>query len=108
MYFILCPRGTRPRSHRAPRVHEALRLIWEEIAELNQGIDTTRPWESLKNGKEKELHSILDTWVEGIRQIGCGLGPFLPETAEQIEERFSREIISVGGILFPRVVSALE
>lgn len=83
--------------------HEALRLIWEEIAGLNQSIDRGRPWEALKDGRSKDLCSIFSSWVEGIGRVGAGLRPFLPATAEQIEQRCSQETIEVGEILFPRV-----
>ena len=83
--------------------HEALRHLWDGITKLNQQVERARPWEALRSGRGADLHKDLAGWVGGIRQVGTGLRPFLPQTAEEIERRFSRPAIEVGEILFPRL-----
>ena len=83
--------------------HEALRILWDGIAQLNQQVERARPWEALRSGRGADLHKDLAGWVRGIRQVAAGLRPFLPQTADEIERRFSRSAIDVGEILFPRL-----
>ena len=81
---------------------EALRQLWDEIAQLNRSIDRAKPWEALPPGESADLHRDLADWVRRIRQVGAGLRPFLPHTAVEIEQRFSSPAVKVGEVLFPR------
>ena len=81
---------------------QALRQLWDEIAQLNRSIDRAKPWEALPPGESADLHRDLADWVRRIRQVGAGLRPFLPHTAVEIEQRFSSPAVKVGEVLFPR------
>ena len=70
---------------------------------LNQEIEEARPWDLLKQGSGTRLDDLLTRWVAGVRSIAWGLTPFLPETAQEIEEAFSGERIAPREPLFPRL-----
>jgi methionyl-tRNA synthetase len=77
----------------------ALKTIWEEISQTDQFINEEEPW-TLKGDKLKE---VLIHLVDHIRSIAFDLIPFLPETAEKIEEQFKGPKIKSGTPLFPRL-----
>ena len=77
----------------------ALSAIWERGSELDQEINTKKPWE--KNGNE--LYQILSPIVSEIQNIAFNLKPFLPETAEKIEKQFKGPKIKSAEPLFPRL-----
>lgn len=77
----------------------ALETIWGLIRGLDKSFEKTRPWEK----KEKDLEKILKEAVAVIRHIAYNLKPFLPETAEKIEEQFKGPKIKSGKPLFPRI-----
>jgi len=77
----------------------ALKTIWEEVGETDQFINEEEPW-SLKGD---ELKKVLVHLVDHIRSIAFNLKPFLPETAEKIEEQFKGPKIKSGSPLFPRL-----
>ncbi len=75
----------------------ALQTIWSWVDALNKRIDTEKLWEETKD-KQTTLAEI----VGEIQKIAFNLRPFLPETAEKIENQFSGEI-HVREPLFPRL-----
>jgi methionyl-tRNA synthetase len=77
----------------------ALKTIWEEIAQTDQFINEEEPW-TLKN---EELKKVLVHLVDRLRSIAFNLKPFLPETAEKIEEQFKGPKIVSATPLFPRL-----
>jgi len=79
---------------------KALELIWGKISFYNKYVDQEKPWE-LKEKPEK-LKKILQNLLEGIKDIGEKLQPFLPETAERILEIFKQERIKKVKPLFPK------
>ena len=85
------------------RFHRALQILWDRIRDLNREIESTRPWDLLKQGKESDLNGHLSAWVANIRAVAHGLTPFLPETAENIQARFSSDRITQCDPLFPRL-----
>ncbi len=85
------------------RFHRTLQILWNRIRDLNREIESTRPWDLLKQGKESDLNGHLSAWVADIRAVAHGLTPFLPETAEKIQTRFSRDRITRSDPLFPRL-----
>ncbi len=59
----------------------ALNLVWRAIAEINEYIATSSPW----NEKDEDtLSNILYTLAESLRLIAIYLYPFMPETANNI------------------------
>lgn len=77
----------------------ALKFIWEEIAKLDQFVNSTKAWEAQGDNQKK----ILGELVIGIREIAFNLQPFLPVTAEKIAKQFSGPTIKSGEGLFPRL-----
>ncbi len=85
------------------RFHDALAFIWRKVAELNQFIDTQKPWELVKN-QDKQVKPVLAHAVDGLQEIAGLLEPFLPATAKAIEEQFKGPEIKAQTPLFPRIV----
>ena len=89
------------------KFNEALGEIWQKIAVLDKIVDTEKPWKLLKEqrteNKEQKLEKVLNTLVEGIREIAVLLEPFLPETSQKIQQQFAGPEIKAGEPLFPRI-----
>lgn len=81
------------------KFNEVLIWVWEKITAVDKYIDQNRPWEK----KGKELARILEKPIREIQEIAYLLKPFLPETAEKIEETFAGGKIKAGKPLFPRI-----
>ena len=77
----------------------ALQEIQLEVGKQNKYIQENKPWEM----KTEERVEVLGSVVEDILTIATLLEPFMPETAEKINEIFARGIIKPTGPLFPRV-----
>ena len=95
----LIPTGELEKHIEVFQFNQALELLWTEITVLDQHVNQEKPWE-LKGNALKEVLSWL---VEEIRGISYRLKPFLPETAEKIEEQFSGTKIKSAAPLFPRL-----
>ena len=78
---------------------KALAHIWNEIRKANIFINKQAIW-GLK-GSQKQ--TALANLVSRIRQIAQDLKPFLPKTAEKIENQFKSPEIKVQESLFPRL-----
>lgn len=82
------------------RFDEAIKVIFEKyISALDQKINKDEPWKL----EGKDLEVFLKDAVSKIRIIAFNLLPFLPETAEKIEKRFSGPKIKSAEPLFPRL-----
>ncbi len=81
------------------RFDEALKIVWTKITETDQYINTNEPWEL----KGEALKKVLDFTVSSLVSIAYCLAPFLPETAEKIEEQFRGPKIKSEAPLFPRL-----
>ncbi len=84
---------------------QALKFIWDKIADIDGLISKTKPWELAKAGKTKEINEILNKAANGISEISQLLWPFLPETAEKIETIITAKQIKKNKPLFPRLES---
>jgi len=82
------------------KLNELLNNIWKKISEIDQEIDKNKPWTIEDLVKLKEL---LQGWVIQINKIAFELKPFLPETAEKIQQQFKGPKIKLGESLFPRI-----
>lgn len=82
------------------RFNEAITIIWTHITEIDQRINKKEPWKL----SGAILESELQFYTDGIRDIAYNLVPFLPETAEKIEEQLKGPKITSGKPLFPRLV----
>ncbi len=63
--------------------HEALRIIWDVIAESNRYIDKQAPW-SLKKTDLKRMSEVLGVLVEVIRCVCLLTQPFMPDASEKL------------------------
>jgi len=96
------------------RFDEIVAEINKQIANLDQEISQTKPWEKAKNGED--ISGLLYQLAEGLRHIAVALLPIIPGTAENILKQLGTEdlshdwgklkeggIITKGQILFPRL-----
>jgi methionyl-tRNA synthetase len=81
------------------RFDEALKIVWENVNETDQFINSEEPWKL----EGESLKKVLVHLVDHIRSLAVDLKPFLPETAEKIEEQFKGPEIKSGSPLFPRL-----
>ncbi len=82
------------------RFDEALRVIWDEIRNLDEFLSEKKPW---KMESKNDIADILIPTANRILNIGKLLEPFLPETAKKIINQFSVKRVRKGEGLFPRV-----
>jgi methionyl-tRNA synthetase len=71
--------------------HEALRLIWQVIADANRYVDAAAPW-ALKKTDLVRMGEVLAVLAEVIRQIAILVQPVMPEAAGKILDQ-----VGVGG-----------
>ena len=82
------------------RFDEGLKKVFELfVSGLDSSINAKEPWRL----KGKELEKFLTEAISVIRSLAFNLRPFLPETAEKIEEQFSGPKIKSEKPLFPRL-----
>jgi len=51
----------------------------------------------------KKLTEVLQSAVNGILQVANDIKPFLPQTAEKIENQFNKQNVTSQSSLFPRI-----
>jgi len=68
--------------------HKALISVWELIGKINKYIDTMKPWVRAKSADKARLGTVLNSISEGIKIVSVLLWPFMPQTAEKIQEQF--------------------
>ena len=78
----------------------ALTNIWGKIRFVDTKINKNEPWK-IKDLKKLEI--VLWEYIGDIISISYDLQPFLPETAEKIEEQFKGPKITSEKPLFPRI-----
>jgi len=69
------------------KLHNALNLIWKEIAVCDEIVDKEKPWELAKKNTDR-LAEVIYELLERIRHIAWALWPFLPETSEKILSKY--------------------
>ncbi|HPF86169.1 MAG TPA: methionine--tRNA ligase subunit beta, partial [Aminivibrio sp.] len=102
---------------------EALKAIWTLIGRGNKYIDETMPWKLAKEGKEEDLHRVLNTLYDVLRLSSLLVAPFVPDTAARLWEQLGLEgdplacsidgftwgertpglKVNKGKVLFPRI-----
>jgi len=75
--------------------HKALISVWELIGKINKYIDTMKPWVMAKSADKARLGTVLNSISEGIKIVSVLLWPFMPQTAEKIQEQFG---LGEGGL----------
>ena len=63
--------------------HEALRLIWQVVADANRYVDSMAPW-GLKKTDPARMGEVLAVLAETIRQVAILVQPVMPESASRI------------------------
>ena len=95
------------------RLNEALEGIWEFIRVTNKYVNENEPWKL----QGKELSNVLYNLLEACRVIAILISPFLPESAEKINEQLGIKAgklkdckfrkftgkINKGGYLFKKI-----
>ncbi len=77
-----------------------LDLVWEVVAQANEVVDKKAPFKLVKVD-EAAAKQALSEIADQVRFIGRALAPILPQTSEQILQRYGK-IVSQGDALFPR------
>jgi methionyl-tRNA synthetase len=81
----------------------ALMGIWEQIRALNQYIEEEKPWQLAKAKDDDHLREVLAYQASCLLEIADLLAPFLPDTAEKIQNVFNQGLITpIEGTLFPK------
>lgn len=98
-------------AHDTSRYHEAIRdfrfdKALDEVAvmtrDLNLYIEEEKPWEVAKEDSE-HLQEILAYLAANIVHLAGLLYPFMPETADKIDQTFgSGQVVPFEGTLFPK------
>src|SRR3989339_568584 len=78
------------------RIDKALSEIFAFIDHCNEFVQHEKPWETHDT-------KVLYQLVESIRQIAKLLSPFIPDTAERIQEVFAKDQIKKAPILFTKI-----
>ncbi|HZQ29852.1 MAG TPA: methionine--tRNA ligase [Patescibacteria group bacterium] len=85
------------------KFNEVLNIVWQQITNLDKKIAEFKPWDNENKSKEEIEKFLADDAVLSIRDIAKLLEPFLPETAEKIEEIFKGPKVKASAPLFPRI-----
>jgi methionyl-tRNA synthetase len=82
------------------QLNEALKIIWNEISDVDKAINNDQPW---KIEEKEKLEEKLTCYIKSILQIAYELSPFLPETSKKIQQQFLTGQITSQASLFPRI-----
>ena len=93
------------RYHRAMdewRLDTALHVVSEFVKDLNLYIEEQKPWEVAKTDNE-HVRDILSYLASNLVEVAGLLAPFMPQTAEKIEDAFGGDQLQeIEGTLFPK------
>lgn len=103
------------------RFKEALENVWAFVNECNKLIETSKPWELLKQNQLQAYKNLIYSLLESIRIVAILVSPFMPTFANMIlsslgarsvkEENLAfgklgfNHVISQMGVTFPRIKS---
>ncbi|MGB1356972.1 MAG: methionine--tRNA ligase, partial [Candidatus Puniceispirillaceae bacterium] len=81
--------------------HEALRVIWQVVADANRYVDTMAPW-GLKKTDPARMAEVLAVLAETIRQAAILVQPVMPDSAARILDQLgvaadARGFGAIGG-----------
>ncbi len=91
------------------KFNEALDAVWTNVRNLNQYLESVKPWEVAKQRDSdkdaaEHLGEILATAVGTLLQIADLLVPFMPNTAKYIHDTFEAGVVKQPeGVLFPKI-----
>jgi methionyl-tRNA synthetase len=86
------------------RFDRAMESVWEQVRGVNQYIEEEKPWTIAKENDDVHLQEVLADAVASLLEIADLLVPFLPETAEKIQNMFSDGVVKPlkDASLFPK------
>ena len=84
------------------RIDLAIEVLWSEIRQLNQLLNSERPWDDLKLGHREAARLKLEPVVVRLDTVAHWLTPFLPSTADAIRSALAQPFIQRAAPLFPR------
>jgi methionyl-tRNA synthetase len=86
------------------RFDRAMEAVWDQVRGVNQYIEEEKPWTIAKDNDEEHLQEVLATAVASLLEIADLLVPFLPDTAQKIQNVFAEGIIRplTSSSLFPK------
>ncbi|MBN1655989.1 MAG: methionine--tRNA ligase [Deltaproteobacteria bacterium] len=89
--------------------HRALDAIWEMVGAANKYVDSTAPWNLIKEGKKKRLDQVVYTVLEAIRWISIMTWPFMPAKSDELRGQLGLTAVmpTAGVDLWPSVWGAL-
>ena len=80
----------------------ALALLWGEITDLNRELGAARPWDDIKAGRLAEARVGVEPVVARLSTVAYWLSPFLPCTAQRVQDQLAARSIRRSEPLFPR------
>jgi len=86
-----------------PDFSPALEEIWKIVNMANKYVEETKPWNLSKENKIDELKAFISLLVGVIRTVSDAISPFMPQTADSINEQIGSGVIKKGKPLFPRI-----
>jgi methionyl-tRNA synthetase len=95
--------GTFRQALEACRFDRALDELWEQVKSFNQYVDEQKPWQLAKTNDKEHLGEVLAYMVGALLEIAELLTPFMPATADKIQQLFSSGVLK-GPVspLFPK------
>lgn len=84
------------------RFDKALEEVWRQVRGLNQYINETKPWVVAKEDDKEHLQEILAYMASCLLEIAELIAPFMPETADKINNIFESGVVKDAGVLFPK------
>lgn len=85
------------------RFDRALEEVWRQVRGLNQYVDEQKPWVIAKEKDAEHLQEVLAYMASCLLEIAELLVPFLPETAQKINDIFASGLVKQSpGSLFPK------
>lgn len=82
------------------KFNEALQALWERIRLTNEVLSREAPW---KLSDSSAVAAVLKPLAQDILDIAYLLEPFMPATAQKLQQQYSARQITKGEILFPRL-----
>ncbi|MDO4611746.1 MAG: methionine--tRNA ligase [Candidatus Saccharibacteria bacterium] len=71
---------------------KAFDFVWEKVQGLNRKIDEEKPWSLVKTGETEKLNLVMKELIVELLNVSEMLKPFIPDTAEKIDEIFTDPI----------------
>ena len=81
---------------------KALDAIWSLINTANKLVEDTKPWILYKEKKLDDLSAFIAILVRTLKKVAFHIAPFMPQTAQAINQQLEGAKVNKGSPLFPR------